>query len=334
MKYLLTILLILTSFLMAVSQAFNYAPVLIAPSQYAMPWQSSDGDNTGVMLGDGSNERINYFRQLPLTSVNISTLSRYMFDDDDGLEIAFSEATWLDTDFVETYVVGIDENSSDPVIYPGLLVGVMQTENGAVMILEDSPDRSTIVMSLPGNTPQYDHEQANRQVPAGPGRVDTVYQLVTERIFTSDTVYLSETITVDGDVDTVFVNRTTTERIFTHDTIFSVNESFITRSDTLYMLPGQFAKDSELILSTENLELKELLAYPNPAESTLTISSHTTRPSTLRIYDMAGEVVKTAQVSTGFNDTEINVGDLSAGIYVVMVLSQNERSKTRKVIVE
>ena len=314
---------------MAVSQSTNYAPVLIAPNEYAMPWQGDDGDNTGVMFGDGSGEIINYFYHIPLNTVSLATLSRYMFDDDDGLEIAFTTQTWQDTDFVETYVVGVSDNTSVPISYPGLLIGVMQTPAGAVMILEEDPDRGTKVMSLPGNTPQYDHEQANRQVPVGPGRVDTVYQLVTERIFTSDTVYLQETITLEGDVDTVFVNRTFTTR----DTVY--NETTITQVsiDSVFLVGGQYAKDVVLAVD-KALNSETLQAYPNPASDAVTISSEASGNVELKIYDTLGKVMESVPLSGGPHDTVISVADYGSGVYLYMLIGENSRSSTKRFIVD
>ena len=327
MKYLLILILIMACSFYAVSQEFTPKTFRVSANE---TWTQIE-EYSFLILPSG--RQSSGWGHSPGGLMNVS---KYMWDDDDDYETIAVDPSGrhgIVVDGTQTYYTGSNgDTMQEGGYYDGYFIGVVQNENGAVFIYRDRESNEIVTIDLPGNTPEHDYMLANQR--SSPGRVDTVYQLVTERIFTSDTVYLQETITLGGDVDTVVVNRTTTERIFTHDTIFSVNESFITRSDTLYMLPGQFAKDSKLILSTDNLDLKELLAYPNPAESVLTISSHTTRPSTLRMYDMAGEIVKTSQVSTGFNDTEINVSDLSSGMYVVMVVSQNERSKTRKVIVQ
>ncbi len=116
------------------------------------------------------------------------------------------------------------------------------------MILKTSYDNwETEIIELSGPTPQRAHELALQSV-----RVDTIYKIDTVHYHTSDTVYLSETITLEGDVDTIAVDRTTTQRIFTSDTVYNFAENTITRVDSVYLLGSDYLDDLNRVTSITN----------------------------------------------------------------------------------
>ena len=106
-----------------------------------------------------------------------------------------------------------------------------------------------------------------------------------------DTVYINETITLAGDVDTLVVNRTVTTR----DTVYNFTEhtEYITRVDSVYLLGGDYLADLNSVTSVENqLEVEKLgNPYPNPASTTVSIDYVTAVPTInmfLGVYDNQG----------------------------------------------
>jgi hypothetical protein len=200
------------------------------------------------------------------------------------------------------------------------IVAIKQGRNSAEAQVwiqtEELPMLTTV--ALPGNTVEYDQWLASlptdRREPVA--QIDTVHHYT----HSTDTVYVSETVYVDGNVDTVRIENTITERIHT--------------SDTVYMVPGQYLEDTKIVLNTDEEFLQTLNAYPNPAVDQITVSTRSRESSVLRIYDMTGSVVAETRIGVGFNDTTINVSDFRPGMYIYMLLDQSfsQRSATKKFI--
>jgi uncharacterized delta-60 repeat protein len=72
----------------------------------------------------------------------------------------------------------------------------------------------------------------------------------------------------------------------------------------------------------EEVQIIALQIYPNPASDifTLTIDRNSNADLTLNIYNVMGSIVKTGMLNQ--NQKQINVGDLSSGIYMVEIKSQ------------
>lgn len=63
------------------------------------------------------------------------------------------------------------------------------------------------------------------------------------------------------------------------------------------------------------------LVYPNPASSVMIVQVNTTLPKTIEVTDVTGRIVLTA---TALSDkTELNIGELTSGIYYVRISSDN-----------
>ncbi len=65
-------------------------------------------------------------------------------------------------------------------------------------------------------------------------------------------------------------------------------------------------------LGIEATVLNSILAYPNPAQGTFTVSYEVEHPSTLTIVDMQGRTVRSIPV---YGNGSVNVSDLPAGLY-------------------
>ena len=79
---------------------------------------------------------------------------------------------------------------------------------------------------------------------------------------------MSETINLEGGVDTVYINRAITTR----DTVYNFTEhtEYITRVDSVYLLGNDYLDDLNRVTSIENeLEVEKLSnPYPNPTSTT------------------------------------------------------------------
>ena len=365
MKYLLTLILIMACFLYAVSQevkTVSHGSIIISDTELVYADERTTTANGSYGFGftcfttRGGAETINASSPNDMAGgfqYVAGSASRRMLNDDDALELLAVVSNNL--------VLLID--SPEPTDEMQVLernvqfVTVEQREDGAYVLWYYSDRFATGELKLAGNTPTYDYHQRlynmyNQQQPVRVdtvreliteriftsdtvylsetiSRIDTVRELITERIFTSDTVYLQETITLEGDVDTVFVNRTFTTR----DTVY--NETTITQVsiDSVFLVGGQYAKDVVLAVD-KALNSETLQAYPNPASEAVTISSEASGNVELKIYDTLGKVMESVPLSGGPHDTVISVADYGSGVYLYMLIGENGRSSTKRFIVD
>ena len=85
-------------------------------------------------------------------------------------------------------------------------------------------------------------------------------------------------------------------------------------------------------LANEDFSLNATAVYPNPANGEFKVQTKTNLDQ-INIYSQTGQFVKTIEVSDKSNKVEVNVKDLSAGIYLIELKNSNEKS-WKKVIVE
>lgn len=90
------------------------------------------------------------------------------------------------------------------------------------------------------------------------------------------------------------------------------------------------AKDNSVTLSTSNANAELFTVYPNPADQKIYFSKVQKPIQSLVIYDLNGRKVITEEG----NATEINVGRLSQGVYVLKVNFDDATSLTKKLIKE
>ncbi len=95
-------------------------------------------------------------------------------------------------------------------------------------------------------------------------------------------------------------------------------------SDTAFM--AIFSPASSL----QEVNAKEFALYPNPAKSFVTLEFETLEENTLlQIFDINGRRVRTLDIKAGIETLQIDVSDLSKGVYTVML-----GNTTKKLIVE
>jgi hypothetical protein len=88
-----------------------------------------------------------------------------------------------------------------------------------------------------------------------------------------------------------------------------------------------------LLLSNYNFVSNSTFSVsPNPANDYVTISSKNNPISYIELTDINGRVVKTVKIDN-FNETTLNISDVSSGVYIMKITSENGIS-TKKVIKE
>ncbi len=89
MKSLLIISITFIGLSPAISQVLVTRPVLISPNEYAYVVQSSDGDNVEAISLNGGGNALGGGYVVPINDVALTTLSRYMLDDDDDISLHY-----------------------------------------------------------------------------------------------------------------------------------------------------------------------------------------------------------------------------------------------------
>ena len=356
MKCLLTFILVITYFSSAVAQwidgseaVYREETVLIAPNEYATYKIVQDKDQEApwaVKIGIYPQTGGSYTILADDGRIHENTLSRYLFDNDAGIEFLYSSQGG---GLPETEVIDLDDESRN-VVSIEYGANVVQRNDGAYLLTYGPDSEALDEKKLPGNIPEFDDFQW-KQINWGTqpvvrvdtiyltetiSRVDTVRELITERIFTSDTIYINETITLAGDVDTLVINRTVTTR----DTVynFTENTEYYTRVDSIYLLGGDYLADLNSVTSVENqLEVEKLgNPYPNPASTTVSIDYVTAVPTSnmfLGVYDNQGRRVEQFPIKPSHTIT-FDVSNWAPGVYVYMIWSPVGVSSTKRLVVE
>ena len=90
------------------------------------------------------------------------------------------------------------------------------------------------------------------------------------------------------------------------------------------------------VISTESIS--SLTAYPNPTSGKATITFNSDRNSnySLRVTDMIGKVLVKEDLSVveGYNMKDINLENLSKGIYMISVQTEEGNAQTLRLVVE
>lgn len=91
------------------------------------------------------------------------------------------------------------------------------------------------------------------------------------------------------------------------------------------------AEEAECTLAVANYQQTAVVIYPNPANDEINISG-LDGAQTIRLYDVTGKLLK-SKVSNSLS-TQLNLKNLSEGIYILEIKSQLGRTVTKKVIIE
>jgi hypothetical protein len=84
-------------------------------------------------------------------------------------------------------------------------------------------------------------------------------------------------------------------------------------------------------LSLESSFIEDLIIYPNPVKNILTIdSSLNLDQSIISVFDLAGRRVMNYRLASGINS--VNVSELSAGEYILRVITEENHISSQKFI--
>ncbi len=102
---------------------------------------------------------------------------------------------------------------------------------------------------------------------------------------------------------------------------------------TLFFSLSIFAQDSKqssLPNKSQDQQFENLNVYPNPVgNGRVYITSKTTAPKDIEIFDVLGKRVMSTTLST----KELNVSSLSPGVYIIKIKEGDQRA-TRKLIIK
>ena len=117
-------------------------------------------------------------------------------------------------------------------------------------------------------------------------------------------------------------------------TIDSTNSSGID-SLNIYSLPGTMPSSNIIENGSNNIDALSY-PYPNPSKSTVTINYQLPigiNSAEIVFYNLAGTEIKRFQVDNTFNTLEINNSDLPAGTYIYNLVTPNNISSAKKMVV-
>jgi len=131
----------------------------------------------------------------------------------------------------------------------------------------------------------------------------------------------------------------------TDSSVFTTNTLTFTASNTFVVIYiralGANAEDNEVFydnfslvltseLSVKDLDASNFKVFPNPAKSQISIESKNTPITSVEIHDLLGKKVLEQKM---LSNQDINVSDLSNGIYLLTIKADN-KSVTKKLVIE
>jgi hypothetical protein len=107
-----------------------------------------------------------------------------------------------------------------------------------------------------------------------------------------------------------------------------IQDSYMIRVDSLgCLIPGCS------VGITEFEDLTNLLVYPNPTSSNLTIQLPNTGTWTIRLYNMSGQLVSTEKINQS-NFIQLNIQNMNTGLYTVQAMNSAGRVYSEMVVKE
>ena len=234
-----------------------------------------------------------------------STVTRNMFDDDNGIEYITANRNVFSLHGVGRYDLFEHYDGNTDVSWnSGRFHGVVPHGNASILFYEDNNTSELLSISIPGSHPSYSPPPSNTHLA---GRVDTLY--------------ISETINLQGSSDTLIIERTTREV----ETVYN--------NETVFVVGGEFRDDVQLVLGTDD-EVSVGDAFPNPSSTTVTVMFDQKDSGELKVYDMAGSVVHSQALTFGIDRSTFDVSSFNSGMYIYMIVADGRRSQAKRFIVE
>jgi len=115
---------------------------------------------------------------------------------------------------------------------------------------------------------------------------------------------------------------------------YSDNSYYLKNNDTIWLLGFSFFSYSEVGINDNfQLQIDPIIAYPNPTKGIIHIA-FTDNPQMnikMQIFDITGRFIRDVQVIKQKNFT-LDISDLQKGIYILNIKSNDEFSKSIKII--
>lgn len=99
-------------------------------------------------------------------------------------------------------------------------------------------------------------------------------------------------------------------------------------NDQYVMFLDNITVTATVVASTSDFFANNLKIYPNPTKDIINLSSSTTLINSIAVTDLNGRVVKSFDLS-GISQTELNVSDLTSGMYFVSVETDLGKGTTK-----
>jgi hypothetical protein len=85
-------------------------------------------------------------------------------------------------------------------------------------------------------------------------------------------------------------------------------------------------------LNTENINLNAIQIAPNPTSSSFKIFFQDIIPSSIEIFDVTGKIIYTKKDNLFSNEVEINLNEVSEGLYFIKITSTEQKIYTERII--
>jgi hypothetical protein len=116
-------------------------------------------------------------------------------------------------------------------------------------------------------------------------------------------------------------------------TLLNAGDYIFTPSTNLTDTGRFFLRFSDQTLSNPDANINGLQIYTIAAQKTLFIKGQLTASATVSLYDIQGRMVLSSVLDTTSNNNQVDVSNLSSGVYVVKV-SNTSQNKTQKIILK
>ena len=113
------------------------------------------------------------------------------------------------------------------------------------------------------------------------------------------------------------------------------NKAFIYFDYNPPIITNEFQTEFVQSLKTTDFDSSNFVLYPNPTNSNINVSllNSSEAINTIEIHDLLGKKIKEV-LNSSSNDVNIDVSDLSKGIYLVQITTQSDLKITKKLIIQ
>ena len=165
-------------------------------------------------------------------------------------------------------------------------------------------------------------------------QIDEVLELYTSNYRTTDYIFIVEVNGLLNNSVYLYDNYTNTETLLNNDASTAISFSVDAASpESLATDRFEIRFETSTLGSTE-FDLRDISVYPNPSDDILNIDlgNNTGRFESLELYDINGRLVSTRNISNQVFDVQMNVSNLSSGVYVLKVNSDTDQFSSKVII--